>query len=107
MRGFGFDDAFPIDDIDDILPGMIEGRTRVYYHFGRDTEFDLKLIGWVNRVRAQVRHGAQPPHEFVALGTCCTICACTSRATNCELMQRAAKIAAAAHVRAMRAARPA
>ena len=67
VREYGFDDAFPIDDIDDILPGMIEGRTRVYYHFGRDSEFDLKLIGWVNRVRAEVRKGAVPPHEFVAL----------------------------------------
>ena len=67
VRDYGFDDAFPIDDIDDILPGMIEGRARVYYHFGRDPEFDLKLIGWVNRVRADVRKGAVPPHEFVAL----------------------------------------
>ena len=25
-----FDDAFPIADIDDILPGLIEGRDRVY-----------------------------------------------------------------------------
>ena len=38
---------------------MIEGRARVYYHFGREPEFDLKLIGWVNRVRAQVRRGAR------------------------------------------------
>ena len=67
VRDHAFDDAFPIDDIDDILPGMIEGRIRVYYHFGRDPEFDLKLIGWVNRVRADVRKGAVPPHEFVAL----------------------------------------
>ena len=28
---FGADDAFPIGDIDDILPGLIEGRERVYY----------------------------------------------------------------------------
>src|SRR5690606_28952349 len=27
----GVDDAFPISDIDDILPGLIEGRERVYY----------------------------------------------------------------------------
>src|SRR5690606_5280903 len=50
----GIDDAYAIDDIDDILPGLLEGRSRVYYHFGRDTDFDLKLIGWVNSVRAQV-----------------------------------------------------
>ena len=64
----GVDDAYAIDDIDEILPGLLEGRSRVYYHFGRDTDFDLKLIGWLNRVRAQVRHGAQPPHEFLELG---------------------------------------
>ncbi|MDE3209917.1 MAG: aminopeptidase P N-terminal domain-containing protein, partial [Pseudomonadota bacterium] len=34
VADFGLDDAFPIDDIDDILPGMIEGRARVYCHFG-------------------------------------------------------------------------
>src|SRR5437868_12216367 len=62
---FGMDDAFPIADIDDILPGMIEGRSRVYYHFGRDEKFDLKVMAWVNRVRAQVKQGARPPHEFV------------------------------------------
>ena len=65
---FGMDDAYPIEDLDEILPGLLEGRSRVYYHFGRDAEFDLKLIGWVNRVREQVRHGAQPPHEFLELG---------------------------------------
>src|SRR3546814_8344825 len=62
------DDAYPIEDIDEILPGLLEGRTRVYYHFGRDTDFDLKLIGWLNRVLAQVRRGAEPPHEFLELG---------------------------------------
>ena len=49
---------------------VLEGRSRVYYHFGRDTDFDLKLIGWLNRVRAQMRMGAQPPHEFLELGIC-------------------------------------
>src|SRR3546814_9741250 len=68
VDGYGMDDAYPIEDIDEILPGLLEGRTRVYYHFGRDTDFDLKLIGWLNRVRAQVRRGAEPPHEFLELG---------------------------------------
>jgi Xaa-Pro aminopeptidase len=68
VKQYGMDDAYPIEDLDEILPGLLEGRSRVYYHFGRDAEFDLKLIGWVNRVREQVRHGAQPPHEFLELG---------------------------------------
>jgi Xaa-Pro aminopeptidase len=106
VRDYGFDDAFPIDDIDDILPGMIEGRVRVYYHFGRDPEFDLKLIGWVNRVRADVRKGAVPPHEFVALSHLLHDLRLYKSRNELRVMQKSAKIAAAAHVRAMRTTRP-
>ncbi len=106
VRDYGFDDAFPIDDIDDILPGMIEGRTRVYYHFGRDPEFDLKLIGWVNRVRADVRKGAVPPHEFVALSHLLHDLRLYKSRGELRIMRKSAKIAVAAHVRAMRATRP-
>ena len=101
----GMDDAFPIDDIDDILPGLIEGRTRVYYHFGRDTEFDLKLIGWVNRVRAQVRQGAKPPHEFVALSHLLHDLRLYKSRAELRLMRKSAQIAAEAHRRAMQATR--
>jgi Xaa-Pro aminopeptidase len=100
------DDAFPIGDIDDILPGMIEGRERVYYHFGRDPDFDLKLMGWVNRVRAMVRQGARPPHEFVALGHVLHDLRLFKSPAEVKLMKRAADIAAEAHLRAMRATRP-
>jgi Xaa-Pro aminopeptidase len=102
----GMDDAYPIDDLDDILPGLLEGRTRVYYHFGRDTEFDLKLIGWLNRVRAQVRMGAQPPHEFLELGHLLDEMRLFKSAEELKLMQRAATISVRAHEAAMRAARP-
>lgn len=100
------DDAFPIDDIDDILPGLIEGRSRVYYHFGRDQEFDLKLIGWVNRVRAEVKKGARPPHEFVALGHVLHDLRLYKSRAEIRAMQRAADISAAAHLAAMRITRP-
>jgi Xaa-Pro aminopeptidase len=72
VERFGMDDAYPIADLDDILPGLIEGRSRVYYHFGREAEFDLKLIGWVNRVRAQIRHGADRRTSSSSSATCCT-----------------------------------
>ena len=54
---YGADDAFPIDDIDDILPGLLEGRERVYCNMGRDPEFDKHLFTWVNQVRDKVRSG--------------------------------------------------
>ena len=101
----GLDDAYPIADIDDILPGLLEGRRRVHYHLGRDPDFDLKLIGWINRVRAQVRQGAQPPQEFLELGHLLDELRLFKSADELRLMQQAAEISVEAHRAAMRAAR--
>ncbi|MCI4568570.1 aminopeptidase P N-terminal domain-containing protein [Lysobacter sp. CFH 32150] len=106
VEQFGMDDAYPITDLDEILPGLLEGRSRVYYHFGRDAEFDLKLIGWLNRVRAMVRQGAQPPHEFLELGHLLDELRLFKSKGELKLMQRAADISVEAHRAAMRAARP-
>lgn len=106
VESLGMDDAYPIDDLDEILPGLLEGRTRVYYHFGRDTEFDLKLIGWLNRVRAQMRLGAQPPHEFLELGHLLDEMRLFKTREELVLMRRAAAISVRAHAAAMAAVRP-
>ncbi|GAB3730874.1 aminopeptidase P N-terminal domain-containing protein [Luteimonas pelagia] len=106
VDAYGMDDAYPIADIDEILPGLLEGRLRVYYHFGRDVEFDLKLIGWVNRVRAQVRRGAQPPHEFLELGHLLDEMRLFKDRDELKLMRRAASITVEAHRAAMAAVRP-
>jgi Xaa-Pro aminopeptidase len=103
---FGMDDAYPIEDLDEILPGLLEGRSRVYYHFGREAEFDLKLIGWVKRVREQVRHGAQPPHEFMELGHLLHELRLFKSKDEIRLMQKASDITIQAHRAAMHAARP-
>ncbi|MEA9728502.1 aminopeptidase P N-terminal domain-containing protein [Xanthomonas campestris] len=103
---YGMDDAYPIDDVDEILPGLLEGRSRVYYHFGRDVDFDLKLIGWLKRVREQVRHGAQPPHEFLELGHLLHEQRLFKSRDEIALMQQAADISVRAHRAAMRLACP-
>ena len=66
-RDYGADDAFPIGDIDEILPGLLENRTRVFYTMGVYPEFDQRVVGWVNGLRTQARNGRHPPQEFVAL----------------------------------------
>ncbi len=106
VADFGMDDAYPIEDLDEILPGLLEGRSRVYYHFGRDADFDLKLIGWVRHVRAQVRQGAQPPHEFLELGHLLHELRLFKSKEELRLMQRAADISMQAHRVAYASARP-
>ncbi|BCD85878.1 Xaa-Pro aminopeptidase [Pseudomonas solani] len=102
---YGADDAFPIGDIDDILPGLIEGRERVYYSIGTNPEFDQHLMEWVNVIRSKARQGAQPPNEFVALDHLLHDMRLYKSAAEVKVMREAGEVSARAHVRAMQAAR--
>lgn len=106
VEKYGADDAFPISDINEILPGLIEGRERVYYDLGRDAEFDRQVMSWVNSIRAKVRTGAHPPGEFLALTHLLHDMRLYKSAAELKVMRRAGEIAAAAHIRAMRAVHP-
>ncbi len=103
---YGADDAFPIADVDDILPGLIEGRERVYYAMGANQEFDMRLTGWINTIRSKARMGAEPPKEFVALDHLLHDMRLYKSAAEIRVMQAAGDISAEAHVRAMEVCRP-
>lgn len=103
---YGADDAFPIDDLDDILPGMLENRERVYYSMGMDAAFDQRVVKWLNRVRERVRTGVTAPAEFVTLQHHLHEMRLFKSPAELRLMRQAAAISAAAHERAMRNCRP-
>jgi Xaa-Pro aminopeptidase len=105
IRDFGADDAFPITDIDDILPGLIEGRDRVYSSMGSNPEFDRHVMEWINVIRSKANLGAQPPKEFVALDHLLHDMRLYKSAAEVKVMRSAAEISARAHVRAMQASR--
>ena len=67
MELYGADDAFPISDIDDILPGLLENRERVFYAMGCNTDFDRQVMDWINLLRKKSRAGVHTPGEFIAL----------------------------------------
>jgi Xaa-Pro aminopeptidase len=105
-RDYAADDAFPIGDIDDILPGLMENCSRVYHTMGLHPEFDQRVIGWVNGLKAQSRSGIQPPQEFVALDHLLHDMRLFKSRPELDAMRQAARIAVAAHKRAMRFAKP-
>jgi len=102
----GVDDAFPISDIADILPGLLEGRERVYANLGEHADFDRDLLGWVKGIRSKQVHGAMPPGEFIVLSHLLHDLRLYKSAAELKLMRRAAAITTDAHMRAMRAAKP-
>ncbi|GAB5412732.1 MAG: Xaa-Pro aminopeptidase [Congregibacter sp.] len=103
---FGADDAFPLADIDDILPGLIEGRDRVYYSMGRSRDFDTRVMAWVNSIRSKVAAGAVPPGEFTDLDHLLHEQRLFKSAAELRQMRRAAQISVLAHRRAMRQCKP-
>ncbi len=101
-----FDDAFPINDIDDILPGLLEGKSRVYYSMGLDEKFDRHVMEWINILRSKVRSGAHPPDEFVALEHTLHDMRLFKSSAEVKVMRQAGKISAKAHAEAMRVCKP-
>lgn len=103
---YAADDAFPIGDIDEILPGLLEGRERVYYAMGRNTDFDRRVMAWVNVIRSKVRAGAHPPGEFLDLDHLLHDLRLYKSAAELRIMKLAGDISADAHCRAMRICKP-
>ena len=106
VQKFGADDAFPISDLDEILPGLMENRERVFYAMGTHPEFDQKVLGWLQTLRGQARHGKHPPLEMVALDHVLHDMRLFKSRVELDLMRESARIAAAAQLRAMRFTQP-
>ena len=106
VQMLGVNDAFPIGDLPDILPGLLEGRRRVYVTLGIYEEFDRRLLAMVNGLRARTASGSLPPGEFVTLSHLLHDLRLFKSAAELKTMRRAAEITAGAHRRAMKACKP-
>ena len=106
IRDFGADDAFPIDDIDDILPGIMESCSRVYYTMGQYAEFDTRIADWVNSLRSRESRGVHTPQEFVALDHLLHDMRLYKSRAEITAMRKSAKVAVKAHTQAMQLVRP-
>ncbi|MDQ7075107.1 MAG: Xaa-Pro aminopeptidase [Gammaproteobacteria bacterium] len=106
VEEYGADDAFPISDMDEILPGLMEGRKRVFYTMGQDEGFDRRVVEWVNQLRAKVRSGLQAPSEFIDLDYHLHDLRLFKSRFEVATMREAARISMRAHKRAMQICRP-
>ena len=101
---YGADDAFPIADLDDILPGLLERSDRVYYSIGGN-EFDQRLLAFMKTLNGK-RQSGHAPSDLVALDHLLHEMRLFKSRAETSVMRQAARIAVAAHSRAMRACRP-
>jgi Xaa-Pro aminopeptidase len=106
MQLYGIDDAFPISDIDDILPGLIEGRSKLYYAMGAHTEFDGQVINWVNQISGNKQSGTKPPGEFVQLDQYLHELRLFKSKSEIGIMRQASEITGRAHKRLLEVVAP-
>lgn len=106
IEHFAADDAYPIDDLEEILPGLMENRDSVYYSIGLNPAFDKHVLNCVNDLRAQSRRGARAPYEFVSLEYLLHDMRLYKSREEISLMRKAAKISVQAHINAMKKCEP-
>ncbi len=104
-QAFGFDAAYPIEQLDAELTKLLAGRDNVYFPLGADAAWDERLSGWLNAVR-QDRAAAPPPTTVQDLHRLLDEMRVFKDEYELALMRRSAGIAAAAHRRVLGVTRP-
>jgi len=105
MSDFQVDDAYPIDDIDEILPALIQTKKYIYYSMHKDREFDNKLNSWVNEKSNKPKR-KQYQQEIISLDHLLHDMRLFKSKAEITAMKNATKIAVVAHENAIKKAHP-
>lgn len=106
VEHYDADDSFPITDLNDILPRMLEQCERVYYAMGCDPELDQSMSSWIGQIRSKARSGVHTPQEFIALDHYLHDMRLYKSRSEIAAMRKAAKISSSAHKRLMIECKP-
>ncbi len=103
---YGADEAYPLAEIDERLPGLLTGRRRLVCPLGRDEAWDRRLLGWLRGASARARVSAPAPTCIELLQDNLHEQRLVKDAAELAAMHRAAGVSVMAHRRAMQLARP-
>ncbi len=103
---FGFDRGLSVKTLDSELPRLLADQRAVFTQIGSNADHDAQLARWLSAVRGQARTGVSAPAQVWEIRSLLDEMRLIKDAHEIDVMRRAAKISAAAHVRAMQAARP-
>jgi len=103
---FGFDEAYPVGKLGEMLPQLASDRPALYTPFGLFPAWDRRVADLLSEVRALVRTGISAPETIVDVRSVLDAMRLTKDEHEIALMREAARISSGAHRRAMAAARP-
>ena len=105
-EAFGFDEAYSINQLDEMLPNMLANQSKVFFALGQDAGFDARMTSWINKVKEKARSGITAPTEFHDSRLILDEMRLIKDAEELQIMRDAAAISDKAHRRAMQFARP-
>jgi len=106
VKNYGADKAFPIDKFDADLAKLLDGYEKLYYRFAVDKALDQKILEYFTTQRVRRLKSAYPPHTIVDPTIILGEMRLHKNEDEVGMMQRAADIAAEAHVVAMKKVKP-
>ncbi|KFL21698.1 Xaa-Pro aminopeptidase [Ralstonia pickettii] len=102
---FGLDEGHSVEDIDATLPKLLANAGAVAYPLAESSAFDRRMRRWLDAVRMQGRAGVSSPHQALDVRAILDEMRLFKDASELDIMRRAGRISAGAHVRAMQASR--
>lgn len=106
VKNFGADRAFPIDRFAADLGKLLDGHEKLYYRFAVDSSLDQQILGYFTEQRVRRLKTAYPPHTIIDPTPIIGDMRLHKSNKEVALMQKAADIAAEAHVLAMKKVKP-
>lgn len=103
---FGFDEAYSITQLDEMLPTLMANQPVLHFSLGADAGWDQRVTGWLNKVKSQTRTGIQAPATLVDVRQALDAMRLLKSPYEIDVMRRAAQVAASAHNRAMQVVQP-
>ena len=105
-KNYGADKALPIEKFEAELAKMLNGHEKLFYRFGVDNRLDQTILQYLSAQRFKRLKTAYPPHTIVDPTVLIHEMRLHKTPEEVELLQKAADIAAEAHVLAMRSVKP-
>lgn len=102
---FGLDEGHSVEDIDATLPKLLANAGAMAYPLAESSAFDRRMRRWLDAVRMQGRAGVSSPHQALDVRAILDEMRLFKDPSELDIMRRAGRISAGAHVRAMQASR--
>jgi len=106
LEQFCADKAYLFDDLDRIMPDLLENINEIFYSLGRHSDWDERVTGWLNSVCVQKKQGVEAPGVFKDLSCFIHEARLFKSPDEIKLMKKASEISANAHVALIKTCKP-